>query len=1151
MNTRSYKRNTVRCGLLAGISTAAMLSVLASSAALAQTAAPAKSGDDVVVVTGYRAALQSALNVKRKSDVMLDAINAEDIADFPDSNLAESLQRIPGISIDRDNGEGRTISVRGLGGDFTRVRLNNMEALATGASNDAGSSPNRSRAFDFSTFASELFSSLRVQKTASASTDEGSLGATVDLNTGRPFDYKKDSFAFSIEDSYYVNGKTQNPRIAGLVSKRWAGGKMGVLASVAYAERNSEDDNYARGVGSSDYTYRGATWTGNELPGRAGFAAPTGTVFKALIPTTLTGTALDTYKANPANYYNPVANPAAYAALTGSDPAAYAKLYPNCAATVAQPLATLTPTSPGCNDSLIRFPALPAIQQRDVHTERLGITLAFQAQISPNTRVSIDTLYSKFQSESTNYQLGPVGLNRNNTSDTYAYGAVLPTNAATAAAPVQFTTVQRRALYPNTCTQLLETDLNPGIDCGQAFYGTTPVAGYANSFNPLNLDTYDYYTTLGSPGYVANSAGLGFRDALIGRPAVKIIDADVVGQNAEYLVLKNVDWRSGADRGSYTTEFVQNSIDLTHRFNDKFNMQATIGASKSVNQNQGTLVEFNAMDVQGNFVFDERGSPSMPKINAGFDAANPANWGIVKGFSAMRNYKRTTINGYKGGKADFTYDWTDNFTLKFGVVAREFTFSTNQLERNNDTLNPTEKEAGVSVASLGKVIQFGQGLDVPGGSTTSFFAPSIEAFDSLFGFTCNCINKYGDWRITTKRNRTASFSVSEKSSGYYGQLNFAFDPLGRHMFGNIGVRQAFTDLNSVGQTTTGRSINGNNEYNDTLPSFNAAWEVMDDFYIRAGASKVMARPLLGNLSPAVTGISIPSNGDTVGGTISVGNPKLSPFRGKAYDLSAEWYFTKGALISIAVFKKDISSYPQTILYDAKLSDFLDAEAREAIKAAFGVNAAGNFQRAYVDGDYTVQARQTRDAPGGTLDGWEFSYQQDLTFLPWYFKNLGVQLNATHINSNLTYILDPGTKNAVTGVVTVPAVYGDGPWLGASPNALNFTFYYETPKFNARVSMSQRDEYLTTYPLAAGNCQPGLQSTGAACDAPLINETAGSKATKNVDMSMRYQFSKQIALTFEALNLTDQKSERYAYTDPVVSNYSATGVNYRLGMRYKY
>ena len=208
------------------------LAVGAPALALAQDKAAAKndtgsSDTGTIVVTGYRKSLQTSLSMKRRSDVMMDAINADDIASFPEANLAESLQRIPGISIDRDNGEGRQISVRGLGGDFTRVRINGMEALSTGGQNDAGSSPNRSRAFDFNAFASELFSNAQVRKTMSADTDEGSLGATVDLNTGHPFDYKGQKFALSLEDAYYENGKHQNPRIAGLYSTRWAGGKMG------------------------------------------------------------------------------------------------------------------------------------------------------------------------------------------------------------------------------------------------------------------------------------------------------------------------------------------------------------------------------------------------------------------------------------------------------------------------------------------------------------------------------------------------------------------------------------------------------------------------------------------------------------------------------------------------------------------------------------------------------------------------------------------------------------------------------------------------------------------------------------------------------------------------------------------------------------
>src|SRR5690606_3248026 len=156
--------------------------------ALAQDAAPVESDAqtlDTITVTGYRASLERALDIKRGEAGMVDAIVAEDIADFPDLNLAESLQRIPGVSITRDGGEGRNISVRGLGPQFTRVRINGIEGLATGGGTDTSGGVNRGRGFDFNTFASDLFSQLVVRKTSAAEIEEGSLGATVDLRTAR------------------------------------------------------------------------------------------------------------------------------------------------------------------------------------------------------------------------------------------------------------------------------------------------------------------------------------------------------------------------------------------------------------------------------------------------------------------------------------------------------------------------------------------------------------------------------------------------------------------------------------------------------------------------------------------------------------------------------------------------------------------------------------------------------------------------------------------------------------------------------------------------------------------------------------------------------------------------------------------------------
>ena len=203
---------------------ASALAILAASAAVvsAQEAEPEATMVDEIVVTGFRASLNNALNLKRNASGVVDAIQAEDIADFPDLNLAESLQRIPGVAISRRSGEGRQITVRGLGSDYTRVRVNGMEAIATssGTSNSGGT--NRGRGFDFNIFSSDLFNSLMVRKTASAEVEEGSLGATVDLNAARPFDFREPQLVMSAAASYNDLAETVTPRFGFLASNRWA-----------------------------------------------------------------------------------------------------------------------------------------------------------------------------------------------------------------------------------------------------------------------------------------------------------------------------------------------------------------------------------------------------------------------------------------------------------------------------------------------------------------------------------------------------------------------------------------------------------------------------------------------------------------------------------------------------------------------------------------------------------------------------------------------------------------------------------------------------------------------------------------------------------------------------------------------------------------
>ncbi len=213
-------------------------------------------GNGEIVVAGFRSSLSAALGQKREAVNAVDVILAEDIADFPDLNLAESIQRIPGVSIDRDNGEGRTITVRGLNPDFTRVRINGMETLSTTGSTDSSGGTNRGRGFDFNTFASELFRSIKVSKSPNPSTEEGSLGAVVDLSTSRPLDYGAGlTLAGSGQALYNDASRQVNPRIAALASYANNAETFGALISVAWTPRDIVEEGFS--------TVR---WAGNPVP---------------------------------------------------------------------------------------------------------------------------------------------------------------------------------------------------------------------------------------------------------------------------------------------------------------------------------------------------------------------------------------------------------------------------------------------------------------------------------------------------------------------------------------------------------------------------------------------------------------------------------------------------------------------------------------------------------------------------------------------------------------------------------------------------------------------------------------------------------------------------------------------------------------------
>lgn len=192
-----------------------------------------------IIVTGIRGSQMRALQAKRNSDTIIDAIAAEDVGKFPDQNISEALQRIPGITIDRNGGEGRTITVRGLGPATNAVLLNGR-VLAT---------ENDGREFSFDILPAELINAVDVYKTPNAKLVEGGIGSTVNMKTARPLDYDGFTAAMSAKGIYDTSRGKVSPQFSGLLSDTFVDGKFGILGSFSYVRRDLRTERvYTDGV---------------------------------------------------------------------------------------------------------------------------------------------------------------------------------------------------------------------------------------------------------------------------------------------------------------------------------------------------------------------------------------------------------------------------------------------------------------------------------------------------------------------------------------------------------------------------------------------------------------------------------------------------------------------------------------------------------------------------------------------------------------------------------------------------------------------------------------------------------------------------------------------------------------------------------------
>jgi TonB-dependent receptor len=231
------------------------LAIASSAQVAAQEAKPGEEMEEVIV-SGIRASLRNALEVKRESLQVVDAISAEDVGDFPDKNIGEALQRVPGVQLSRQDGEGRGVSIRGADPSLIRVELNGVSALSltVGGGRDV----------DFRDLPVEFVSRVEVVKTPTPEMTEGGIG-TVRVVTRKPLDDPDGYLAGSVQGVYSDLAESTDPKIALIGSEIFLDGTLGVLLSAQYESRHIYSNN-ARTTG---WLRRAPTATGaGATPGR-------------------------------------------------------------------------------------------------------------------------------------------------------------------------------------------------------------------------------------------------------------------------------------------------------------------------------------------------------------------------------------------------------------------------------------------------------------------------------------------------------------------------------------------------------------------------------------------------------------------------------------------------------------------------------------------------------------------------------------------------------------------------------------------------------------------------------------------------------------------------------------------------------------------
>lgn len=1014
-----FKQKTLTTAVVAAIG-AASISIPVS----------AQDAMEEVVVTGIRGSMQRAMDIKRDSQGVVDAISAEDIGKFPDTNIAESLQRITGVSIDRQNGEGSQVTVRGFGPGFNLVTLNGRTmptadiAIIGSQDNYTGS---QGRSFDFSNIASEGIAGVEVYKTGQALLPSGGLGATINLNTFRPLENPGTQASIGAKaqmDESVDRGDDVTPEVSGLFSWTSDNETFGVSVFGAYSERDS---------GSATGFVNG--WT----------------LYEA------TAAGIDP-------------------GLVRGDGSTQVTNLPEPGRMYAIP-----------DDSRYGF--------SDLSRERTNAQITLQFQPMDSLRLTADYYFTDTESEE---QHGEQTLWFARPFDQIVFDNTTPISTAVflqenndgtkdvgmeqvyRAQKDEFDSIGLNAVWDVTSNSTLRFDYHS--DSSES----TPN-------NPLGHSAT--FPAMAVPMVLQHSV-----DFRSGFPVQRYTFDDSVRGNGNGII----------DEGDLASQMARSSTQTQTMDLDEIDLRYTMEFETS-RLEFGVNSRETEIFIQGVSTEQALGTWGM---------ANPGDIEQFAPGSTEAFCLSCLYDDYSPGDASTTL--RGDATVIFARLSDAYS-------ANNTTVNDAAHNVDESIDSY--FIQYQMDTKVLG------FPAQMT-----FGL------RYEDTTVDASSNQTVPYQILWTSDDDFSTLS----------------------------TVDKQQVSGEGAYSNTLPNFDLKVDFSDDWVGRFSYSKTIGRASPTDLyasTSLIDSISIPT---VLGGSVSANarNPDLLPLESTNFDVSVEWYYGDASYVSLGYFDKSVENFIGTGVDTRNLFGLQDPSTNQpgtrtasavdfitsigadlsapnlftlvalmdnspsvaAAQATFQANlgtggaTAGALPQNYVDQILVaydiapdandplvmVDVNQPINQEKGNIDGWEFAVQH-------FFgdSGFGIAANYTMVNGDVDAddFADPSADQfALVGL----------------SDTMNATLIYENYGWSARLSYNWRDDYVNALNQAGSN-----------------RHTRHTAEYEQWDMNVTYDFTDNLQVSFEGINLTGEDHRQY-YRKEVMLRYAyELHPRYALGVRYKF